>query len=95
MENAAAILGAIVDIVLVGIPQKGPDGLEAGKLADYVRKKFEEKFSPEEMEKLANSKASKVPFDAQDNRNTETYVEGLSAYYHRMLSLINIVAISV
>jgi|GEM_PF-2935526 len=67
----------------------------AGKLADYVRKKFEEKFSPEEMEKLANSKASKVPFDAQDNRNTETYVEGLSAYYHRMLSLINIVAISV
>ena len=29
----------------------------------------------------------KVPFDAQDNRHTGTYVEGLSAYYHRMLSL--------
>lgn len=84
---AAAILGAVVDIVLVGIPQKGPDGLEAGKLADYIRKKFDEKFSPKEMEKLANSKLSKVSFDAQDNRNTETYVEGLSAYYHRMLSL--------
>ena len=87
ISAAAAILGAVVDIVLVGIPQKGPDGLEAGKLADYVRKKFDEKFSPEEMEKFANSKESKVPFDAQDNRNTGTYVEGLSAYYHRMLSL--------
>lgn len=87
ISAAAAILGAVVDIVLVGIPQKGPDGLEAGKLADYVRKKFDEKFTPEEMEKLANSKESKVPFDAQDNRHTGTYVEGLSAYYHRMLSL--------
>lgn len=87
ISAAAAILGAVVDMVLVGIPQKGPNGLEAGKLADYIRKKFDEKFSPEEMEKLANSKASKVPFDAQDNRNTETSVEGLSAYYHRMLSL--------
>ena len=83
----AAIVGAIVDIVLVGIPAKGPDGLEAGPLSDFIRKKFDEAFSPEEMEKLANSKKSKVPFDAQDNRNTTEYVEGLSAYYHRLLSL--------
>ena len=83
----AAIVGAIVDIVLVGIPAKGPDGLEAGPLSDFIRKKFDEVFSPEEMEKLANSKKSKVPFDAQDNRNTTEYVEGLSAYYHRLLSL--------
>lgn len=39
------------------------------------------------MEKLANSKVSKVPYDAQDNRNTTIRVEGLSAYYHRLLSL--------
>ena len=39
------------------------------------------------MEKLANAKASKVPYDAQDNRNTFKRVEGLSAYYHRLLSL--------
>ncbi len=84
---AAGLLGAIVDFVLVGIPAKGPDGLEAGPLSDYIRKKFDEKFNLEEMEKLANSKESKVPFDAQDNRNTTEYVEGLSAYYHRMLSL--------
>ena len=39
------------------------------------------------MQKRANSKISKVPFDAQDNRNTEIRVEGLSAYYHRLLEL--------
>ena len=39
------------------------------------------------MQKLANSKESKVPYDAQDNRNTTEYVQGLSAYYHRLLSL--------
>lgn len=39
------------------------------------------------MEKLANSKVSKVSFDAQDNRHTTEYVTGLSAYYHRLLSL--------
>ena len=83
----AAIVGAIVDIVLVGIPTKGPDGLEAGPLSDFIRKKFDEVFSPEEMEKLANSKKSKVSFDAQDNRSTTEYVEGLSSYYHRLLSL--------
>ena len=33
----AAIVGAIVDIVLVGIPTKGPDGLEAGPLSDFIR----------------------------------------------------------
>ena len=83
----AGLIGAIIDIVLVGIPEKGPDGLEAGSLSNFIRKKFNEKFDSKEMEKLANSKESKVPFDAQDNRHTTEYVDGLSAYYHRMLSL--------
>ena len=83
----AGIVGAAVDILMVGIPQKGAEGLEAGSLSNYIRKKFDEVFPEEEMEKLANSKASKVPFDAQDNRNTTERVEGLSAYYHRLLSL--------
>lgn len=87
ISAVAAIVGAIVDIVLVGIPAKGPNGLEAGPLSDFIRRKFDEVFSPEEMGKLANSKKSKVPFDAQDNRNTAEYVEGLSAYYHRLLTL--------
>lgn len=83
----AGIVGAAVDILLVGIPKKGPEGLEAAPLSDFIRKKFDEAFPEEEMQKLANSKESKVPFDAQDNRNTTVYVEGLSAYYHRLLSL--------
>ena len=66
---------------MVGIPQKTPAGLSAGKLSDFIRAEFEKRFPEEEMEKLANSKVSKVPFDAQDNRHTTEYVNGLSAYY--------------
>ena len=87
ISAAAGLLGAAVDILLVGIPQKTPDGLKCGTLANYVRDWFDKKFPEEEMEKLANSKVSKVPYDAQDNRNTTVRVEGLSAYYHRLLSL--------
>lgn len=87
ISAAAGILGAAVDILMVGIPQKTPDGLSAGKLSDFIRTEFDRKFPEEEMQKLANAKVSKVPYDAQDNRNTAEYVEGLSAYYHRLLSL--------
>ena len=83
----AGLVSAVVDILLVGIPQKGPAGLSAGTLSNYVRAYFERTFPEEEMQKLANAKVSKVPFDAQDNRNTKEYVQGLSAYYHRLLSL--------
>lgn len=83
----AGLLAGAVDILLVGIPQKTPDGLKAGPLSDYIRDTFDKKFPPDEMKKLANSKVSKVPYDAQDNRNTMVDVDGLSAYYHRLLSL--------
>lgn len=84
---AAGILGAVIDILLIGIPQKTPEGLKGGPLSNYVRDWFNQRFPEEEMEKLANSKVSKVSFDAQDNRHTTEYVTGLSAYYHRLLSL--------
>lgn len=84
---SAGLLAAAVDILMVGVPQKTPEGLKGGPLANYIRDWFDKKYPEEEMEKLANSRVSKVPFDAQDNRNTTIYVEGLSAYYHRMLSL--------
>ena len=84
---SAGMLGAAVDLLLVGIPQKTPEGLKGGTLANYVRDWFDKRFPAEEMEKLANSKVSKVPFDAQDNRNTTVWVTGLSAYYHRLMSL--------
>ena len=83
----AGILAAIVDILLIGVPKKTPQGLKGGPLSNYVRDWFNKQFPEEEMEKLANSKISKVPFDAQDNRHTKVNVNGLSAYYHRLLSL--------
>ena len=83
----AGILGAVVDLLMIGIPQKTLEGLKGGTLSNYVRDWFDKKFPADEIEKLANSKVSKVPYDAQDNRNTTVYVEGLSAYYHRLLSL--------
>ena len=87
ISAVAGLVGAAVDILMVGVPQKTPAGLSAGKLSDFIRAEFEKRFPEEEMEKLANSKVSKVPFDAQDNRHTTEYVNGLSAYYHRLLSL--------
>jgi hypothetical protein len=83
----AGLLGAAIDILLVGIPQKTKTGLSGGPLSNYIRAQFDREFPPEEMEKLANSKISKVSYDAQDNRSTVKNVEGLSAYYHRLLSL--------
>ena len=83
----AGMVGAAVDILMVGIPEKTPEGLKAGPLSNYIRDYFDKKFPKEEMQKLANSKESKVPFDAQDNRHTTIRVEGLSAYYHRLLQL--------
>lgn len=87
ISAVAGILGAVMDILLVGIPEKTKEGLKAGKLADYVREWFDERYPEDEMSKLAHSKESKVPYDAQDNRHTTIRVEGLSAYYHRLLSL--------
>lgn len=83
----AGIVSGAADILLVGIPQKSREGLKAGPLSNYIRDYFNKVLPPDEMEKLANSKKSKVPFDAQDNRNTSIRVEGLSAYYHRLLQL--------
>lgn len=87
ISAAAGLLGAAIDILLVGIPKKTPEGLKGGPLSNYVRDWFDKQFPEVEMEKLANSKVSKVPYDAQDNRNTTIHVEGLSTYYHRLLSL--------
>lgn len=83
----AAIIGAAIELMLVGIPKRTPEGTRAGPLSNYIRDWFEKRYPEEEMTKLANNKISKVPFDAQDNRHTTIQVEGLSAYYHRLLEL--------
>ena len=87
ISAVAGIVGASIDILMVGIPKKTHDGISTGTLSDFIRSEFEKLFPKEEMEKLASSDASKVSFDAQDNRHTKEHVNGLSAYYHRLLSL--------
>ncbi|HFI2691384.1 TPA: hypothetical protein ACGO0Y_000438 [Streptococcus suis] len=77
----SGILASLVDILLIGMPAKT---VNAGPLANYVRKRFETVFSPGDLE---NWKFAKVPFDAQDNRNTKCIVNGLSPQYHRLYSL--------
>lgn len=83
----AAIVSAAMDIFLVGIPTKTKAGVKAGPLSNYIRDYFEKKYPPEEMEKLGGKAKVKTPYDAQDNRNTKVYVDGLSSYYHRLLEL--------
>lgn len=87
LSALAGLISATVDILLVGVPTKTSNGLNSGPLANYVRDYFDKKFPEEEMQKLANSKVSKVPYDAQDNRHTTIRVEGLASYYHRLLQL--------
>lgn len=83
----AGILGGLVDLLMIGIPHPGKTGIEGGFLDGLFREWFDKKFPEDAMERLSRQSASKVPFDAQDNRNTCIPVDGLSTYYHRMLSL--------
>lgn len=87
ISSIASLIGATTDILLVGIPKKTSYGMSAGVLSNFIRNYFDNRFPGNELEKLANMKMSKVSFDAQDNRYTTKYVTGLSAYYHRLLSL--------
>lgn len=85
---SAGLLSAAVSILLVGVPERTPDGLRGKPLENYVRGWFLKTFPPEEMERLARDVSSKVPYDAPYNTNfTETYVEGLWPTMHRLYSL--------
>lgn len=81
------LLAAATDILLVGIPGPGKEGVEAGSLSNWIRDRFHDMIPEGKVTELENSKLSKVPFDSQDNRHTRIHVEGLSAYYHRLLEL--------
>lgn len=83
----AGLLAGAIDILMIGIPKKTSSSLNSGKLSDFIRENFNKHFSSEKIKELENMKESKVPFDAQDNRNTSIRVEGLSTYYHRLLAL--------
>lgn len=86
--TAAGTIGGVIDLLFIGIPHSGGrNGVEGGCLDGIVRDWFDRRFPEVDMEVLANQAKTKVSYDAQDNRNTSIYVDGLSAYYHRLLSL--------
>lgn len=85
---SAGTLSSFVDILLVGIPERTPDGLRGRPLENYVRDWFLERFPPKEMERFARDVSSKVPYDAPYNTGfTNEYVEGLWPTMHRLYSL--------
>ncbi len=85
------LLAAAIDILLVGVPEKGADGTKAGTMSNWIRTKFDEAIPEEEVKRL--EKLAKVPYDASmnvDNKGnpvTDTYVDGLTPYFHRLVSL--------
>jgi hypothetical protein len=85
IAGIAGTLAALMDILLVGIPAKTPGGIKAGPLSNYIRELFDKALPSDKIKELEAQ--AKVPFDAQDNRNTAEYVDGLSAYFHRLLQL--------
>jgi hypothetical protein len=90
IAGIAGTLAAIMDILFVGLPFKTPAGVKAGPLSDFVRDLFDKALPPEKIAEL--EKRAKVPFDAPlnvsgDKEYTNTWVEGLTPYFHRLLSL--------
>ncbi len=89
--SAGGLLGGIIDFFLIGIPHPSKSGVEGGYLDGKIRAWFDKKYPQDVMERLANTKAAKVPYDAQDNRNLHDEpnieVDGMSTFYHRLLSL--------
>lgn len=82
----AGLLSAAIEILLVGIPRKAPDGVKPGPLSNYVRGHLEHALSPEQLREL--EEAAKVPYDAPTNEgNTKIKVEGLCPGMHRLYSV--------
>ena len=89
--SVAGLIAAAIDIILVGIPHKTTDGARAGTMSDWIRYMFDKAISPDEIKSL--EKKAKVPFDASmnvDNKGNsiaDVYVDGLTPYFHRLVSL--------
>jgi hypothetical protein len=89
--SVAGLVAAAIDIILVGIPHNTVDGTRAGTMSDWIRDMFDKTIPPDQIKEL--EKKAKVPFDASmnvDNKGygvTDVYVDGLTPYFHRLVSL--------
>jgi len=87
--GVAGILAALVDVFLIQMPKHpgflGGESSEGGPLANWIREKVNQSFSPEEIRKL--ERKNWVPYDPAHSANLSQRVEGLGAGTHRFQSL--------
>lgn len=81
----AGILGGVVDCALGGFIQPDNGKRIPGPLSDYVGKLFDKGLPHEKIKEL--EKLAKVTYDATNNKTTTIPVDGLSPYFHRLVSL--------
>lgn len=85
ISAVAGILGGIFECALGGfIRQKNGKSIP-GPFSEYVDKLFDKALPPEKIKEL--EKLAKVTYDEVNNKTTTIAVDGLSSYFHRLVSL--------
>lgn len=81
----AGILSGAVDCAFGGFIRQANGKSIPGPFSDYVSKLFDKALPPEKIKEL--EKLAKVTYDEVNNRTTTVPVDGLSSYFHRLVSL--------
>lgn len=81
----AGILSGVLDCAFGGFIRLENGKSIPGPFSDYVRKIFDKSLPKEKIREL--EKMAKVTYDAANNKNTTVNVDGLSSYFHRLVSL--------
>jgi len=81
----AGILSGVIDCAFGGFIRLESGKSIPGPFSEYVQKLFNKAIPADKIAEL--EKAAKVTYDAANNRNTSVDVDGLSTYFHRIVSL--------
>lgn len=81
----AGILSGAVDCAFGGFIRTANGKSVPGPFSDYIGQLFDKVLPPEKIKEL--EKLAKVTYDEVNNRTTTVPVDGLSSYFHRLVSL--------
>jgi len=81
----AGTIGGVLDFLFGGFVRVASGKSVPGVFSKYVGNLFDKALPLDKIAEL--EKLAKVTYDAQDNRNTSVYVDGLSSHYHRLYSV--------
>jgi len=81
----AGILGGAIDCAFGGFIRLENGKSVPGSLSKWVNGIFDKALPPDKIKEL--EKLAKVTYDAANNANTTVDVDGLSSYFHRLVSL--------